>query len=417
MAQFQIAPGLDGYRAAVTDAQRQQAQEVGVLMQLAQLQRQQQADAAAAEMRPLQMDALRAQIESRKAATEAAAGQRQAQGALSRLMTPEGSYSGPVAAGVPTAVAGNDADALRMVQEAEARGQPMGANVPNPQNVRALTSMAFPAEYGKAQAAALFPKPVAPTTPRQNIVPVTGGYLSPGADGAMVFTRTQEPGAGRAEPSPVVKDIIDPDNPNRLISIDVRKYRGGSLGSDGVIGIAGKEPTAQKKSEQLDVGRDLVNTTVTQLKGYYDLLNTGGGIVNQDRGALENIGARIAASGMGQTLGGAVGTKNQNARDAIEQQRPMLLRGIMQATGMSARQLDSNAELKLWLATATDPTKGYQANMDALNNIAEMFGKGGFLLKGETKPITGAAPQPAAGATAAPQTGIRFLGFENGPSR
>jgi hypothetical protein len=70
------------------------------------------------------------------------------------------------------------------------------------------------------------------------------------------------------------------------------------------------------------------------------------------------------------------GTTNQKQRDIILQARPLLLRSIMQATGMSAKNLDSNAELKLWLSTATDPTKGYEANTEALNNIARKYGSG-----------------------------------------
>ena len=43
---------------------------------------------------------------------------------------------------------------------------------------------------------------------------------------------------------------------------------------------------------------------------------------------------------------------------------------------MSAKQLDSNAELKLWLDAATDPERGYEANIEALNNIASKYGNG-----------------------------------------
>lgn len=385
-----IAPGLDGFIAAQQLGQQRQAQEIGILSRLAQLQMQQQAAARQAKLDPLQIENLQSQIAERNAKIADAQTQRQALGILSRLQSPEGSYQGPTAPGVPTGVATNEQDALRAVMEAEAQGRPMAVNVPNPANVRSLTALAFPEAYGKAQAGALFPKPEKPITPRQSIVPVTGGYLQPNANGQMEFVRTQESGVGRPEPAPSVKDIIDPKNPSRLISVDVRKYKGGSVGDEGVIGVAGREPTAQKKSEQVDIGRDLVNSVVITLKDYYDRLNAGGGVVNQERGALPNIGARIGASAIGQTIGGAVGTKNQNIRDSIEQQRPMLLRAIMQATGMSARQLDSNAELKLWLATATDPTKGYQANMDALNNLAELFGKGGFKNKSASQKIGGA---------------------------
>ena len=81
----------------------------------------------------------------------------------------------------------------------------------------------------------------------------------------------------------------------------------------------------------------------------------------------------MSASGIGQKLGGSVGSENQTQRDIIEQSRPALLASIMKATGMSAKQMDSNAELKLWLATATDPKKSLQANKIALDNIEKKF--------------------------------------------
>ena len=407
-----IAPGLDGYIAAQQLGQQRQQAETGALMQLLQVQNQMEQAAQAREMRPLQMEALRSQIASRNATAQQAQRQQAAQGALSSLLA-TGGYQGALAA--PTAVASSDDEALRIMREADAKGIQMGVNVPNQQNVKALTSMAFPAEFGKAQAAALFPKPVVPTTPRQNIVPVTGGYLQPNATGAMEFVRTQQQGEGRAEPAPVVKDIIDPSDPKRLISIDVRKYRGGTLGAEGVIGIAGREPTAQKKSELLDVGRQEIDRDVITLKNALDSLKSGGGITSTSKGVPSNVMAWTANTGVGQTLGQMGGTQNQKARDVISQARPLLLRSIMQATGMSAKNLASNAELKLWLSTATDPTKGYEANIEALNNIAEKYGTGGFIPTEKSKPI-GGMPAPTAAPTA-PSTGIRFLGFENGPSR
>lgn len=159
-----IAPGLDGFIAAQQLGQQRQAQEIGILSRLAQMQRQQQQDAQAAEMRPLQMDLLRSQVAAQQAqgplkALEAQerAQQIQARGALSNLLTTGG---GPLRA---DSVSTDEAEALRRVQEADARGQTMTVNVPNPDNVRALTAMAFPKEYGRAQAQALFqqPKPVA----------------------------------------------------------------------------------------------------------------------------------------------------------------------------------------------------------------------------------------------------------------
>ena len=49
----------------------------------------------------------------------------------------------------------------------------------------------------------------------------------------------------------------------------------------------------------------------------------------------------------------------------------------MKATGMSAKQMDSNAELKLYLATATDPTLDVASNKRALDMIETLYGRPG----------------------------------------
>ena len=160
----------------------------------------------------------------------------------------------------------------------------------------------------------------------------------------------------------------------------------------------GKTPAgAGSKAETIAAGKTEIDRDVLTLKSALDQLNAGGGITSTAKGVLPNISAWTANTGVGQTLGSMGGTNNQKARDVILQARPLLLRSIMQATGMSARSLDSNAELKLWLSTATDPTKGYEANIEALNNIVSKYGSGGFLDKG-TKPIQPAKPSSAVDA-------------------
>jgi len=123
-------------------------------------------------------------------------------------------------------------------------------------------------------------------------------------------------------------------------------------------------------------GEGTVGSVVADLRDKYRQLSEGGGIVDSDNGMLSNLGAAIGASGVGQTFGGVVGTKNQTARDAVAMTRPLLLQAIMKATGMSAKQMDSNAELKLYLSTATDPQKGLKANLEALDRIEKLYGGG-----------------------------------------
>ena len=50
-------------------------------------------------------------------------------------------------------------------------------------------------------------------------------------------------GGGSDNPAPVtVTDVIDPDNAGQMIKVDARTYKGGGIGSPGVIGPSGKEP-------------------------------------------------------------------------------------------------------------------------------------------------------------------------------
>ena len=134
---------------------------------------------------------------------------------------------------------------------------------------------------------------------------------------------------------------------------------------------------ADQKAQMQKSGEGTVGSVVADLRDKYDVLNKEGGIVSTQKGVMENLGARAGTTGVGQFVSGAVGSKTQSAREAIAMTRPLLLQSIMKATGMSAKQMDSNAELKLYLATATDPTLGLEANKEALDRIEKLYGGGG----------------------------------------
>ncbi len=233
-----------------------------------------------------------------------------------------------------------------------------------------------------------------------------------GIDSAEAIARAQIAGrrdlaalAGslRQPPAPSLTQIVDPKDPTKLITVDARTYRpGGSIGDPGVFGVAGKEPAAAKREEQASTGKDQVTALVNTLRDAYTTLKSGGGIQDSNNGVLGNIGARLSSTGIGQSIGQGVGSKNQKQRDTIEQTRPLLLNAIKQATGMSAKQMDSNAEMKLWLAAATDPTKDVQSNLEALDKLDKAFGLSAGAARLPAAPIAPSAPaQPA--APAAPQ--------------
>ena len=141
---------------------------------------------------------------------------------------------------------------------------------------------------------------------------------------------------------------------------------------------------ADQKAQAQKGGEGTVGGVVADLRDKYTQLDANNGIVSTNNRIGTNLGAAFGASGVGQTLNGMVGTKTQSARDSIAMTRPLLLQAIMKATGMSARQMDSNAELKLYLATATDPQKGLEANLEALDRIESLYGGGNEEFKAKT---------------------------------
>ena len=137
---------------------------------------------------------------------------------------------------------------------------------------------------------------------------------------------------------------------------------------------------ADLKAQALDANKAAgaadVDLAVGTLRDAYDRLDQGGGITNTNKGTLDNLVAGASSSAPGQMVGKMLGTKNQSARNEIEMTRPALLAALMKATGMSAKQMDSNAELKLWMRTATDPTLDVQANRAALSKIEQKYLRG-----------------------------------------
>lgn len=154
---------------------------------------------------------------------------------------------------------------------------------------------------------------------------------------------------------------------------------------------------ADIKAQTVNAGRETVDTLIGGLKDQYDILKKGGGITTKEN-TLMNVPAYLSSTGAGQQAGKLFGTQNQSARNTIVQSRPLLLAAIKNATGMSAKQMDSNVELKMYLAAATDPSLDYEANMAALNQLEELYGLNG---KTATGGVGGGSSFPSASEIAA----------------
>ena len=107
---------------------------------------------------------------------------------------------------------------------------------------------------------------------------------------------------------------------------------------------------------------DTVDSAITALE-------KSKGMTSEGNNVLDNIAAYVMSTEKGQEVGRAVGSRDQTQRDKIVQARPLMLRAVAQATGMSAKNLDSNAEMQLWLNAMINPKAGVAANREAFNNI------------------------------------------------
>lgn len=187
------------------------------------------------------------------------------------------------------------------------------------------------------------------------------------------------------------------NRPEKMVTVLGPNGEAISLPQSQAGGMQLYNPTAAKeiqKQRTQGKAREDLSGVVQQLNNAYDALDTGGGIVSTEKGGLANLAARAGSTGIGQAVGGALGTENQKQRQFIEQTRPLLLNFIKEATGMSAQQMNSNAEMQLYLKAATDPTLSVQANRDALANLDKMFGLG--LAKPSAAEKPAANPQDAA---------------------
>lgn len=160
------------------------------------------------------------------------------------------------------------------------------------------------------------------------------------------------------------------------------------------IPASGTDMTTKGKS--VNIAKQNVTTLASEMaQGYKNLLDKKA-IKSTEAGAASNLSASSQSSMVGQILGGVFGTEEQDIRDYIKSQRPLLVQAIVKATGMSAQQINSNAELKNMLDAATDPGRGYESNIRALNGLNTMFGTG--------TPILPSAPVTPAIAPAAKPT-------------
>ncbi|MBA3831668.1 MAG: hypothetical protein H0X34_07205 [Chthoniobacterales bacterium] len=159
-----------------------------------------------------------------------------------------------------------------------------------------------------------------------------------------------------------------------------------------------KPTTADKpKGDAATAGRAKQATDLLdELDRTYTSLDKVGAAIKPGASIVNNVIARVRSSGAGQFVEGAVGTKAQTYRDRINSIRPALMQSLAKATGMTGKQLDSNADVKLFMQTVTDPTKSLTANRQAISGLRR------FLAENTASGRPAPTPAPARGTRALP---------------
>lgn len=102
-------------------------------------------------------------------------------------------------------------------------------------------------------------------------------------------------------PAVTTKDIVDPADPTRLLAVDARTYKGGTLGAVGVIGVSGKVGDAQKAVIKRQIASQGVGSAIERAR---DILEgKGGAELPTESGA--GAALDVAASWVGVTPKGA----------------------------------------------------------------------------------------------------------------
>ena len=136
------------------------------------------------------------------------------------------------------------------------------------------------------------------------------------------------------------------------------------------VPIGGSKAEAEMVSAERD--KESFNRLATQGVEAFAELDKTGAIMNPDRPFRENLQAYLANTKAGAEVARAMGTKEQELRDRIEQLKPLMVKSL----GMAATQMNSNRELEFYVAAMGDTKMSVYANLKALINADEKFGTG-----------------------------------------
>jgi hypothetical protein len=96
--------------------------------------------------------------------------------------------------------------------------------------------------------------------------------------------------------------------------------------------------------------------------------------VSPTQTGAENISSKVRGSAAGQFVGAAMGTQEQSFRQQYSNIKPVVLNAVRNATNMSAKAMDSDVELKLYLSQLGHENNDIISNVAALHAINQQYG-------------------------------------------
>lgn len=148
-----------------------------------------------------------------------------------------------------------------------------------------------------------------------------------------------------------------------------------------------REQLAQKTAEQSkEKGLKNFDAILSQLYADLDELSANNLVPSEDASVIDNILNYISGTEAGQEYQKAIGSRKSTLEETSKSMRLRLMQAVMQATGMSSKQIDSNAELKAMLDSFGSPTATAQARRAILDNIHQSFGAGSIASNSTTSP-------------------------------
>lgn len=135
--------------------------------------------------------------------------------------------------------------------------------------------------------------------------------------------------------------------------------------------------------------RQEFDKTLANIIAQYKDLGAKGMLVKPGETTLVNR-AKAAAATSAPGLTTVLSPERGEAVSTLANMRQTMLSALMGATGMSAKNIDSNAEMRAYLNSLSNPGQSVKTIVDTLNNLSERFGTNMRLSETD---LTGGKPQ------------------------